>query len=343
MSPELILAGIVAIALVLYTLTAGADFGGGVWDLLARGPRAADQRRLIGDAIAPIWEANHVWLILVIVLLFVVFPGAFAAITTALHIPLLLMLIGVVLRGSAFTFQAYDPQPGAGARRWGRVFAISSLLTPIALGVTLGAVSGGFLRDPATGLVRTDFLEQWLAPYPFAVGLFTLALFVFIAAVYLVEEADDPELAALFRRRALISGAVVGVTALIAYIAAENGAPVIRAGLRDSAWALPLHLVTGGAALVVLFALWTERDRLAKLAVIVQAALIVAGWAFAQYPYLAVPGYTIVGEAAPQDVLWAVIAALGLGALLLVPMIVYLFVVFKSKRTTKGSKLPKQG
>jgi cytochrome d ubiquinol oxidase subunit II len=336
MAPELLLAGVIATALVLYTLTAGADFGGGVWALFARGPRAEDERRVIGRAIAPIWEANHVWLILVIVLLFVGFPRAFAAITTALHIPLTLMLIGVVLRGSAFTFNAYDPKRGDGARRWSRVFAVSSLLTPVALGVTLGAVSGGFVPDPATGLVGTDFLRQWLGPYPFAVGLFTLALFVFLAAVYLVDEAEDPELKALFRRRALVSGGLCGVTALLAYVAAEGGAPQIREGLQGSSWALPLHLATGLAAVVALGALWTARDRLAKLAAMAQGALIVAGWCFAQYPYIAVPGYTIAGEAAPPDVLWPVLIALALGAVLLVPTLAYLFVVFKVRPAPAG-------
>jgi len=336
MTPDVLLAGVIAIALVLYTLTAGADFGGGVWALVARGRRAEDQRRVIGRAIAPIWEANHVWLILVIVLLFVGFPRAFAAITTALHIPLTLMLIGVVLRGSAFTFNAYDPQPGEGARRWSRVFAISSLLTPVALGVTLGAVSGGFVSDPATGLVETDFFHQWLAPYPFAVGLLTLALFVFLAAVYLVAEAEDPELKALFRRRGLVSGGLCGVTALLAYVAAEDGAPQILEGLRASSWALPLHLTTGLAAVVALGALATARDRLAKLAAMAQGALIVAGWCFAQYPYIAVPGYTIAGEAAPTDVLWPVLIALALGAALLVPTLVYLFVIFKVRPALEG-------
>lgn len=331
MGPEYLVAGVIAIALVIYTLTAGADFGGGVWDLLARGPRAADQRRVIAEAIAPIWEANHVWLILVVVLLFVCFPAAFAALSTALHIPLTVMLIGVVLRGSAFTFRAYDPKGGAGARRWSRVFAISSLLTPVALGVTLGAVSGGFERDPVTGLVQTDFISHWLAAYPFAVGLFTLALFAFLAAVYLIGEADDDELKGIFRRKALGSGIAVGIAALIAYRAAETGAPEIGKGLTSSPWALPLHLVTGAAAVVALVALVRRRDRVARFAAMAQGALIVAGWAFAQYPHLAVPGYTITGEAAPPEVLWPVLIALGLGAVLLVPMMAYLFVVFKKR------------
>jgi cytochrome d ubiquinol oxidase subunit II len=118
-------AWIVVVALNAYVLFAGADFGGGVWDLLASGPRRQQQRDLIARAIGPIWEANHVWLIVVVVVLFVCFPPAFAAFGTVLHIPLSLMLIGIVLRGSAFVFRAYSYGPRSEQRRWGRVFAVS--------------------------------------------------------------------------------------------------------------------------------------------------------------------------------------------------------------------------
>lgn len=332
MSPALAVAAVILVALVVYTLTAGADFGGGVWDLVARGPTAAAQRRLIGRAIAPIWEANHVWLILVVVLLFVCFPAAYAGISTALHIPLTAMLLGVVLRGSAFTFAAYDPIPQAGARRFRRLFAISSLLTPIALGVVLGAVSTAIEVDPATGLVRGDFFSAWLGAYPFAVGLFVVALFAYLAAVYLVLEADDEALKELFRRRALVSGVATGAAALLAVVVAREEAPRIHAGLVDRSWATPLHLVTGGAALVALWALLRRRDRLARGAAMVQAGLIVGGWGLAQYPYLAVPGYTIAGAAAPDGVLWPVLIALGCGAIVLVPALWVLLRVFKAGR-----------
>ena len=127
--PEVV-AAILALALTLYVLFGGADFGGGVWDLLAGGPRRDRQREVIGHAIGPIWEANHVWLILVIVLTFTCFPPVFARVGTLLHIPLTLMLVGIVLRGSAFTFRTYDDEHDAVQRRWGRVFAVASLLTP---------------------------------------------------------------------------------------------------------------------------------------------------------------------------------------------------------------------
>ena len=376
LAPELLVAGVMALALIIYTLGAGADFGAGVWDLLARGPTRHAQRAVIGKALGPIWEANHVWLILIVVLLFVCFPAAHAAIATALHVPLTLVLIGVVLRGSAYVFQHYDTdEHGVAARRWERVFAIASLVTPLALGVTLGALAGGIDRDPATGLVRTDFISAWLAPDPLAVGLFTLALFAHLAAVYLLHEPVDPsdlvepapttadgatardgapvadharaasrsgvvaratalvadDVRAAFRRRALASGLLVGLTALLAFLAADRGAPRIHDNLAAAAWALPLHLLTGAAALTALVALWRRRDGLARVAAMLQAALIVSGWALAHYPYLAVPGYTITGAAAPPHVLWPVLAALAAGALLLVPALAYLFFTFKRR------------
>src|SRR5262249_22244600 len=193
-------------SLVIYALGGGADFGGGVWDLLAAGPRAGRQRETIAHAIGPIWEANHVWLILAIVLLFTCFPAAFAAIGTALHIPITVLLVGIVLRGSAFTFRSYGLEPGHVQDRWGRVFACASLVSAIMLGVTLGAIPSGTLgMDPASGQVRTDFISSWCASFPFAVGFLALALFAYLAAAYLTLETEDDDLRDDFRKRALIA------------------------------------------------------------------------------------------------------------------------------------------
>src|SRR5262249_7605848 len=157
----LLLAGTIGVALCLYFLLGGADFGGGVWDLLARGPRAEAQRRAIAAAIGPVWEANHVWLILVIVVLFTGFPAAFAAISVALHIPLPLFLVGVVLRGSAFAFRALDMSGDAGQRRFGLLFSIASTIAPVLLGMIVGALVSGNIRV-AAGTVVTGFVAGWL-------------------------------------------------------------------------------------------------------------------------------------------------------------------------------------
>jgi cytochrome d ubiquinol oxidase subunit II len=325
--PELV-AGLMAGALILYALLGGADYGGGVWDLLATGPRAREQRRLIADAIAPVWEANHVWLILVLVVLFTAFPPAFAAIGTALHIPLTLMLIGVVLRGTAFTFRHYDDQHDQVQRRWGLVFSIASIITPILLGVAVGAVVSGNIRSPEAG---GSFVLPWLAPFPFAVGLLALALFAFLAAVFLTVEAHERGLANDFRLRAIWAGVAVFLTAGLALLLARRGAPMIWEHLLTGRWAVPLQVATALAAIGAFAALWIRRFRLARVLAAAQVSLILAGWATAQFPWLVVPEHTIRSAAAPDSVLQPLLVALGLGALVLAPSIYYLMRVFKGR------------
>jgi cytochrome bd ubiquinol oxidase subunit II len=288
------------------------------------------QRRLISEAIGPVWEANHVWLILVIVILFTAFPPAFSAIATALHIPLTLLLIGIVLRGSAFTFRTYDSQRDDVQQRWSRVFSIASIITPILLGLTVGAIASGTIRVEG-GIVTSGFWRSWLAPFPFAVGLFALSLFAFIAAVYLTLETDDEQLQDDFRLRALGSGAAVGVLALAVFLLSGTGAPKVRAGLIASIWALPLHIATALCATGAFYFLWKRRYRLARLCAAGQVSLILWGWALAQFPYIVEPDITISSAAAPRATLRLLLAALAAGALLLFPSFYYLFRVFKGK------------
>ena len=331
MSLETIVAGVMIASLVLYALLGGADYGGGVWDLFAFGKRARQQRALIAEAISPVWEANHVWLILVIVILFTAFPGAFAVIATALHIPLTLLLIGIVLRGTAFTFRTYDVQRDDVQRRWSLVFSIASIITPVLLGITLGAIASGRIRVE-NGFVTTGFFDSWLAPFPFSVGFFALALFAFLAAVYLTLETRDRQLQEDFRKRALVAGVAVGILALTVFLLAGSGAPTVRAGISRTWWALALHVFTAIFATGAFYALWTRQYRLARLCAAVQVTLILLGWAFAQFPHLVEPDVTIASAAAPRITLQLLLAALVLGAILLFPSYYYLFRIFKRTR-----------
>lgn len=326
---ETIIAGVMIASLVLYALLGGADYGGGVWDLFAFGPRARSQRALIAEAIGPVWEANHVWLILVIVILFTAFPPAFAVIATALHIPITLLLIGIVLRGTAFTFRTYDVQRDDIQRRWSLVFSIASIITPILLGTTLGAIASGTIRVE-NGTVTSGFFNSWLAPFPFAVGFFALALFAFLAAVYLTVEAKD-ELQEDFRLRALLAGVAVGVLALTVFILAGTGAPTVRAGISRTPWALGLHVLTAITAVGAFFTLWTRRYKVARVCAAAQVTLILLGWAFAQFPHLVEPDITLWSAAAPRITLQLLLGALAAGALLLFPSYYYLFRIFKAE------------
>src|SRR5260221_1539530 len=181
---ETLIAAIMVASLIVYALMGGADYGGGMRDLLASGPRAKRQRHAIVEAIAPIWEANHVWLILVVVLLFSGFPRAFSAIMIALHIPITAMLIGIVLRGSAFVFRKYDSTEDAVQRRWSTIFGIASFFTPFFQGLTLGALTTGNIQV-AGDQVSTGFFAGWLTPFAFTWGVFALALFRFLGGTLL--------------------------------------------------------------------------------------------------------------------------------------------------------------
>jgi cytochrome d ubiquinol oxidase subunit II len=341
MTAELYLAGLVLAALTLYALLGGADFGGGVWDLLASGPRADDQRRLIAKAIGPIWEANHVWLIAVIVLLFSCFPRAYAVIGTALHVPLTLMLLGIVLRGSAFVFRAYDTQREDVWHAWSRVFAIASVGTPFMLGVCLGATISGQIRLDATGALTPASMHAWLRPLPFATGLFVLAVFAFLAAVYLTNETDDTDLQEAFRARALAASAAVTVTAWVVALLSGSGAPILRDGLLGRWWSLPFQALTAAIGVGILAALLRRRYPLARLLSVLQVGLLMLGFGFAQYPYLIAPDLLFTTAAAPPVVLRTVATAMTGGLLLLLPAYAYLLHVFKGAQRAAPTAEPR--
>lgn len=317
------LAATILVSLTAYALLGGADFGGGVWDLVASGPRKEQQRRLVAQAIAPVWEANHVWLILAVVLLFTCFPAAFARLAIALHVPLTLMLIGIVLRGSTFMFQSY----GGGGRR---VFAYASLLTPVLLGVSVGAIASGATGVPAGGTFVEGYVRPWLTPFAFAIGLFALACFAFLAAVYLTVEAREGQLQEDFRRRALVAGIIVAANAAVGLLLSPQ-APMVERGLLATQWAALLHLLTGVAALLAFGALWRRRYRVARVAAAAQVTLILWGWGLSQYPYLLPPDLTIASAAAPRVTLELALIALIAGAIVLFPSLFYLFKVFKAR------------
>ena len=331
------MAAILGLSLNAYVLLGGADFGGGVWDLLASGPRRNRQREVIAHAIGPIWEANHVWLILAIVLTFTCFPPVYAQLGTVLHIPLTLMLVGIILRGSAFTFRTYDSQHDAVQRRWGRIFASASVITPVLLGISIGAVAAGRVGRDSRGGFREQFIEPWLTPFTVSVGLLALTLFAFLAAVFLTLETRDRDLSNDFRKRALASGVAVFLASALVLLLARGTAPLVRSGLMAAPWSLPLHLATGLAAIAVFLTLWYRQYRWARLAAGLQVSLIFWGWPLAQYPFLLPPNFTVASSAAPESTLRLTLLTLGVGAVVLVPSLWYLFQVFKTSPADPGA------
>jgi len=333
-SLELLLGAALVGALTCYLLFGGADLGAGIWSLFAPGPHEREQRALIDRAIGPIWEANHVWLILAVTLLFTAFPAAFALIMTALHIPLSLMLVGIVLRGTAFAVRTQDVASrtdggSTTAAIWRQLFAWSSLLTPGLLGISLGAIASGSLVG-AQGGFTDRFLWPWFAPFPLSVGLLTTALVAYLAAVYLLVESEQPELQASFRRRALGSWFLVVLSAGYALFEARHGAVEIYQGLTGTWLGWTVLLTTGVVKCAAWVALRTQRDRLARLCAVGGAVGILWGWALAQFPFLVEPSLTIY-DAAPAATLRLLTGSLAAGSLLLFPLLYYLYRLFKGR------------
>lgn len=329
-------------ALIIYALSGGADFGVGLWDLFATGERKDQQRVVLVRAIAPIWEVHHIWLVLLFALLYVAFPLAFQAVYVTLFMPLVLLLIGLILRAVSFVMRAYVIQSEWAHESWRLIFALSSIVVAMMLGVCIGAVSSGTIRVQVhTGLVLTDGYAAWWAPFPFAVGLLILALFAFLAAVYLIHETDEVALQEDFRLRALIAGGGVFVLAWVCFALAGEGAPLIREGLWHRVWSIPFQGVTGMMSTAALCALWMRWYTPARVLAVVQAVLLILGWGMAQFPFVVAPDLTLENAAASDAVLQPVLIVLGIGLVILIPSFLYLYRVFKGSKE-EGFDVPEE-
>jgi cytochrome bd ubiquinol oxidase subunit II len=312
-----LLALVMFTALVAYAVLAGADFGAGIWDLLAYGKKRGAHRAALAHAIGPVWEANHVWLIFLVVLLFTCFPAAYAQASVALFWPLHLVLIGIVLRGAAFVFRAYAATSDATRDAWGGVFGASSAVTPILLGMCLGALSTG---DP----------YRWFDPFPIATGVLALLICAYLAAVYLAWESHDAVLRDDFRRRALVVWWLAGAVSMVVLVLARSEASRLWIGLTSTPGVL--FIAAGSALAPISFAaLWGRRFNVARFTGVAQIVALLAGWASAQWPFLIYPDLTVANAAAPASTLsltaWTL--PFGLGALF--PSLWFLVRVFKSR------------
>ena len=314
MALENVIAAVIVGGLVLYVLGGGADFGGGVWDLLASGPRKDAQRALIEGAIGPIWEANHVWFIFVFVMLFSAFPPAFATLTTALFTPLTLYAMGLVMRGSAFTFRHYDSDP-VRRRRFGALFSAASIGCPFLLGA-MGAA-----------LVRERPLSLELDLFVVAGGFFALALVAALAATYLAAAANELALSEDFRRRAIVSLVVAGVASWLALAAAEDVAPLLVARVGRGLPAVAGTLF--GALAVAVVA--TRRYRAARVVVGALASTVVIGWAVAKGEVLVWGEHTVGSSRAHPATLQVLLVASVVAAVLVLPSLALLFTVFSRR------------
>ena len=323
MLPELA-AALALLALTGYVVLGGADFGGGFWDLTAGGAeRGAPIRAMIKRSMSPVWEANHVWLIFLLVVLWTAFPEAFGSIMSTLAVPIFLAALGIVLRGGAFALKG-EAATIAEARFLGATFALSSVLVPFFLGTAAGAIAAG---EVPVGNASGGAFSSWTGPTSILVGLISVATGAHLAAVFLgadAQRAGRSDLVRAFRTRALGSGAAAGALAIAGLAVLNSDAPDLFDGL-TSGLGLACVVISALAGLVTLALEWTERFELARFSAALAVAAIVAGWAAAQEPYLLPPDLTVTEAAAPDATLVALLIACGAGMLVLVPALIWLF------------------
>jgi cytochrome d ubiquinol oxidase subunit II len=308
---------------MLYALLGGADFGAGFWDLVAGGTeRGARPRAVIDRAVGPVWEANHVWLIFVLVVLWTAFPPAYSAILSTLFIPLTLAALGIVLRGSSFAFRKMSTRLGL-RRAFGAIFAVSAVLTPFFLGAALGGVASG--RVPP-GNAAGDIWTSWANPSGAIVGALAVAVCAYLAAIYLTADArrlGDAGLERHFRVRGVGAGVVAGGLALGGVFVLRDDSPYVYDRLVHEA--LPLVLVSAALGLAALVVLAAGRPRGTRLLGAGAVATVIWAWGVAQWPYLLPETLTVDQAAGDSTTLTWVVVVFGIAVVLVLPSLAFLY------------------
>jgi cytochrome d ubiquinol oxidase subunit II len=315
---------LILVGLAAYVVFAGADFGAGLWYLLAGpGRRGRAIRDFSYHAMAPVWEANHVWLIYVLVVAWTASPTAFGSIASTLALPLFVAAVGIILRGTAYALRSGAEQDRETEGATGFVFGASSILTPFALGAAVGAIASG--RVPV-GNAAGDLITSWLNATSILIGALAVATAGYLAAVYLAGDAaraGEASLARAFRARALAMGLVAGALSV-------GGLFVVRADVRPlfddltSGAGLAAVLVSAVAGLATLALVRAGRYEPARYSGALAVAAIIAGWGIAQSPEL-LPGLTIEEAAAGRSTLWALLISIAAGLVILVPSLALLY------------------
>jgi cytochrome bd ubiquinol oxidase subunit II len=323
MLPEICL-GLAVLGLTAYAVLGGADFGAGFWDLTAGGAeRGGRVRGMVQRSMSPVWEANHVWLIFVLVIVWTAFPTAFGSLTSTLAIPLFVAALGIIFRGTAFALRG-EAATIKEARVLGATFALSSVLVPFFLGATLGGIASGRVD---VGNAAGDAVSSWLNATSVLIGVLAVITGAFLAAVYLAGDsvrAGVPDMARAFRARALGAGIVAGAVALGGLFVVREDARLLYDGL-TSGGGLVMVILSAVAGVGTLALVWQERYGLARVTAAAAVTAITVGWAFAQSPYLLPDELTLEQAAASDATLTAVVISVAAGMLVLGPSLWYLY------------------
>jgi cytochrome d ubiquinol oxidase subunit II len=305
------------VGVTAYAIFGGADFGAGFWDLTAGGTeRGARPREVIDHSIAPVWEANHVWLIFTFVVLWTCFPEAYASITLTLFVPLTIAALGIVLRGASFAFRKAVFRT-RDRRNFGAAFAISSVIVPYCMGAVAGGIASG--RVPAGGKAG-DPVDSWVNPTSVLGGVLAVCVVAYLAAVYLVWDAHrlgDEAMVEYFRRRAVGAAVASGLVAFTGIFVLAADADYVFHGLTSRA--LPLVILSAVCGIATLWLLHRRQRRGARLGAIAAVASVVVAWGVAQWDYMLPESLTVDAAAAPSGTIAAVLVATGLAVVLILP------------------------
>jgi len=323
------------LAIVLYFLLGGADFGAGIIELFTSEKNKHKTRQTSYHAIGPIWEANHMWLIIAVVIMFVGFPVVYSTLCTYLHIPMLIMLLGITARGTAFAFRNYDAVKGAHTQKiYNRIFVYSSFITPLFLGIIAGSAISRQIDLHAASFMDA-YIFSWFNYFSVAVGLFTVALSGYLAAIYLIGEADNDHDA----RRFIVKAKVMNIIAVgcggLVFIASE----IENIHMAHWIFGNPVSLTAVIAASISLIASWVlinkGKRKIIRIGAGFQVTMILLAVGYMHYPYLIMikggQNLSLFAYQAPETTINDLGWGLFIGSFLILPSLFYLYYSFQKK------------
>lgn len=335
---EYVVVAYLCLAVLLYFLLGGADFGAGIIEMFTSDKNITRTRKTLYHAIGPIWEANHMWLIIAIVILFVGYPSIYGELSIYLHIPLLIMLMGIIARGTAFVFRHYDAVRDGMQEIYNGIFVWSSFITPLFLGIIAGSTISGHI-DPSAATFQSAYIFSWLNPFSLAIGFFTVALCGFLAAVYLIGEAENENDRRRFVRKAKVTNIIAVVCGFLVFAAAKlDDVPLFLWIIRD-----PVGLAAVIMALFSLVMLWRWIDKkppyVLRMLVAFQVSMILVAISFSHFPNVVIMAdgnhLSLFENQAPFKTMQALGWALILGSVFILPALFYLYYSFQKKKTVE--------
>lgn len=322
------------VALLLYLVMGGADFGAGIIEMFTSNKNKSRTRKIMYNAIGPIWEANHMWLIIAIVILFVGFPVIYATMSTYLHIPLTVMLMGIIARGTALTFRNYDAVHDNMQKIYNKIFVYSSFITPLFLGIIAGSAVSGRVDPQATNFMDA-YIYSWLNWFSVAIGFFTVALCGFLAAIYLIGEANDNiERKSFIRKARLMNIAAVIAGSAVFIASVKENIPLVQ-------WVFGniIGIAAVSAATISLILLWYLISKGKRFIIRVlagfQMTMILLTTTYKHYPNIIIlknGGHlSLIEDQGAEKAIQSLGIALLVGSIFILPALFYLVWSFQQK------------